>query len=590
MDHRRPRGMIYIVGSGPAGIASARALLTRGLEVTMLDAGLDLEPERAEVVRRLGSLPPERWSNSDRDYLRDGPAPTVRGILRKGIYGSTYPYRPLGDTPLVEESADVGAVPSYARGGLSNVWGAGVLPYAEDKFANWPVSRADLAPHFEAVLRMLPLAGAPDRRERRFPLYTEDLGPLDLSQQASAFLGDLEGRGNELEQAGFAFGRSRLAVRTRPAGADAGCVYCGLCLHGCPYRLIYSTAATLDTFIAEEPRFHYVPGVVVQRVREAGTTVTIEGTDGTGMPRSFVGTRVFLACGTLSTTRVVLESMRAYETPVRFKDSQYFLVPVLRRAAVSDVESESLHTMCQLFLRWQPPFAARATHLSVYTYNGFYRQAIERMLGPTSLLIGTLLPPVLSRLLIIQGHLPCNLSASITARLVRERPRRAGEAAPFGGRHLEISRRAEGGRAGACSSPAAHARRGSQTADKNWQARERFLHWGQPADEPNTATLRDRRTRATVQIRAYSRRRRKRLSVDSRHTHYAHGHGQRAPHRVRRGLALQYRGPRPLATADGLHPTGRRSPSDLLMESPTQQAEEWRGSVPRPFRSARTTA
>ena len=413
--------MIYIVGSGPAGIASARALLTRGLEVTMLDAGLDLEPERAEVVRRLGSLPPERWSNSDRDYLRDGPAPTVRGILRKGIYGSTYPYRPLGDTPLVEESADVGAVPSYARGGLSNVWGAGVLPYAEDEFANWPVSRADLAPHFEAVLRMLPLAGAPDRLERRFPLYTEDLGPLDLSQQASAFLGDLEGRGNELEQAGFAFGRSRLAVRTRPAGADAGCVYCGLCLHGCPYRLIYSTAATLDTFIAEEPRFHYVPGVVVHRVREAGTTVTIEGTDGTGMPRSFVGTRVFLACGTLSTTRVVLESMRAYETPVRFKDSQYFLVPVLRRAAVSDVESESLHTMCQLFLRWQPPFAARATHLSVYTYNGFYRQAIERMLGPTSLLIGTLLPPVLSRLLIIQGHLPCNLSTSITARLVRER-------------------------------------------------------------------------------------------------------------------------------------------------------------------------
>ena len=45
--------MIAVLGSGPAGVASARALLDRGLEVTLYDAGVRLEPEREAVVERL---------------------------------------------------------------------------------------------------------------------------------------------------------------------------------------------------------------------------------------------------------------------------------------------------------------------------------------------------------------------------------------------------------------------------------------------------------------------------------------------------------------------------------------------------------
>ena len=37
--------MHYVIGSGPAGVACSAALLARGDEVTMLDAGLTLEPD-----------------------------------------------------------------------------------------------------------------------------------------------------------------------------------------------------------------------------------------------------------------------------------------------------------------------------------------------------------------------------------------------------------------------------------------------------------------------------------------------------------------------------------------------------------------
>ena len=42
--------MHCVIGFGPAGVACARALLARGANVLMLDAGLELEPERAAIA------------------------------------------------------------------------------------------------------------------------------------------------------------------------------------------------------------------------------------------------------------------------------------------------------------------------------------------------------------------------------------------------------------------------------------------------------------------------------------------------------------------------------------------------------------
>ncbi len=44
--------MHCVIGSGPAGVACAKALLARGATVLMLDAGIGLEPGRAQIVRQ----------------------------------------------------------------------------------------------------------------------------------------------------------------------------------------------------------------------------------------------------------------------------------------------------------------------------------------------------------------------------------------------------------------------------------------------------------------------------------------------------------------------------------------------------------
>jgi len=414
--------MHYVVGSGPAGIACTRALLDAGKEVTVLDAGLELEPERAAAVERLGALRPDAWPATEVEQLRNQAAPGAGGVPQKQTYGSSFPYRQVGVTPLVEGLASIGAMPSYARGGFSNVWGAGALPYADEELADWPITAADLAPHHRAVLDAMPLAAVDDGLADAFPLHTEHAEALEPSRQAAAFLDDLNRGRDALAARGLTFGRSRLAVRARPANGDAGCVYCGLCLHGCPYRLIYNSAATLEA-LRSHPRCRYTPGVVIDRVRESGDGVRLEGRRLEGAPCTFDGARAFLAAGVLSTTRITLASMRAAGgdagAGVELKDSQYFLLPLLRYAGTPGVASEAMHTMCQIFLRLQLPAIGRhAAHLSVYTYNDLYERAAAQLAGPLAPLARGALRPLVSRLVVVQGHLHSEISSTIRATLL----------------------------------------------------------------------------------------------------------------------------------------------------------------------------
>src|SRR5205823_5583498 len=103
------------------------------------------------------------------------------------------------------------------------------------------------------------------------------------------------------------------AVRAGARQGQSGCVYCGLCMYGCPHELIYNSSETLAS-LRKNPNFTYIPNVIVRRLSETMDAVTIDSIDAHSRePRSFSGERALLACGVVSTTRLLLESMRAYD-------------------------------------------------------------------------------------------------------------------------------------------------------------------------------------------------------------------------------------------------------------------------------------
>ena len=404
--------MIYVVGSGPAGVAATMALTSRGHHVTVLDVGLSLEPERELTVARMAARQPAQWAAADLATVKESMVPAASGVPLKVLHGSDFPYREA-DRHLPRDATGVGLLPSFAKGGFGNVWGAAALPYLPDELGDWPVKGDELADHFARVLSFVGLSGAEDDLAERFPTYTDRLESLPVSRQAEAFLDTLRRNRDALRARGFLFGRARLAVAARNAGGRE-CERCALCMFGCPYGLIYNPAVTLGELVASG-KVTYVPGVVVCRYTERDGEVRIEGRDRrTGEPVHYVGSRLYVAGGTLSTTKLHLESIGAYDHELVVRDSQYFLLPMLSYAGPRDVFDEGLHTLSQAFVEvFDPDLSAHSVHLQVYTYNELYRQAIRATLRAAYPAFRPVSSAFLRRMLLIQGYLHADLSGEI---------------------------------------------------------------------------------------------------------------------------------------------------------------------------------
>ena len=411
--------MFVVVGSGPSGVSCAHALLDAGAEVTMLDAGFELEPDRRarlDAVSRSG--PQAGGGRHTLDFIRDGVAVAASGIPLKLAYGSSFPYRLPAGVSIAPEG--VAAKPSFARGGFSNVWGASMLPFGDEEMTGWPIKAADLEPHYRAVLRLMPFAARRDRLEHEFPLHHDAPAALRLSAQTTAFLADAEVAASSLEDHGIRFGASRLAVQA-DSGNGQGCVYCALCMYGCPYGFIYNSSDTLDA-LREHPRFTYRSGILVNQLHETRHGVLLSGLElDARAPWRMRAEAVFLACGTVSTARVLMATLDAYERPLRAVDNCYFLLPWLRYRNRAGPD-EAMHTLAQAFVEISDPrLGPHTAHLQVYSYNELYRQQVRNVLKALDRLFGDAVDRhVLGRMLLIQGYLHSDLSAGIDLTLRRD--------------------------------------------------------------------------------------------------------------------------------------------------------------------------
>src|SRR5438034_2494357 len=211
---------IAVIGSGPAGLHAATALLNRGVQVTVIDTGEMLPPDEQTVADTLAASDPGAWPSELVEAARRNPTIGRHGLPKKLLFGSDFIYAADRDfAPTRVLVAGRAPLPTFAQGGFSTVWGGASLPADDCDIADWPVRRADLAPYYKQVLEDMPLTGGGGTLDRAFPTYTQCLGDLDPGAQGRSLLGDLDRARDRLLAMGSYYGRARLAVRT---SADAG--------------------------------------------------------------------------------------------------------------------------------------------------------------------------------------------------------------------------------------------------------------------------------------------------------------------------------------------------------------------------------
>src|SRR5207244_3142002 len=144
---------------------------------------------------------------------------------------------------------------------------------------------------------------------------------------------------------GSYYGRARLAVRTTAGAGGRGCARCGLCFAGCPWDAIYSTAPRIRA-MAAGLAVEYWQGEAAVDLAEGddGVTITLVSTSGGGRRRERFDA-VFVAAGPINSTRLILAARRLFDQRIELKESQKFVLPMLRAADAPGALDESINTL-----------------------------------------------------------------------------------------------------------------------------------------------------------------------------------------------------------------------------------------------------
>jgi len=244
---------VCVVGSGPSGAACAFGLVKAGIDVTMLDVGLQLEKSLRDLTQKTTDIDKETFLGRVRQQRKL----TTRGsyIPAKLPFGSDYAYRHTDATRLQIDKGTT-LVSSLALGGLSNAWGANVCLLAPHDMVDWPLCESDFTPYFKELEKFVDVAGSSnDAVNELYGPTIEQRESYPLGLQGEYILSNVYQNAERLKRTNLYCGRAKLAIGRRYATNGEGCVSCGMCMHGCPYNAIFSSTDIIER-LKHDANFH----------------------------------------------------------------------------------------------------------------------------------------------------------------------------------------------------------------------------------------------------------------------------------------------------------------------------------------------
>ncbi len=347
---------IAIVGAGASAVGACLGLAP-GSDITVLDVGKPLGPLRKQMAA------PPPWSDSLYRTAHTAARTAGAGLFPQKQYFGSLPSRyPNAASVYLSE----------VFGGLTRFWGACMLPFTPHDLRDWPITALQLRPHYEKVLREVPVAGQDDGMAAYFGHGFVNAESIAIPGVLSRLVAAVHGRG------GFVAGKSRLALRT---AAPDGCTYCGHCFYGCYCDAIYSAHTTLSR-LAAAGRICYrsglrvlsvdaAPGAVHLRIAATGQTVEQLAFD-----------RVILCAGCIETTRITAVSYGLQGSHLPIRENPMFIFPLLYTGHSSGEEDVTRSIALSNVLLGLPQEAqASYIHMQVYPLSSYIWNHLVLRLG-----------------------------------------------------------------------------------------------------------------------------------------------------------------------------------------------------------------
>jgi hypothetical protein len=181
---------------------------------------------------------------------------------------------------------------------------------------------------------------------------------------------------------------------------------------GCPYGLIYSASQTFDRLRAQGA-VQYTPGVLATRIGQddRGPFVYFKNL-ASGQFSTIHAERVFVACGGIGSTRLVIGSLPNAPTRIEMPESIQFAVPFLSARSTGDPRTQNAFTLNQFnVLISFDSEDYHTSHIHCYPYNPAVLAALPDPLR--NRLASPVTAQMLGRLTIGLGYLPSWASPTI---------------------------------------------------------------------------------------------------------------------------------------------------------------------------------
>ena len=273
---------ILIIGSGPSAVAAAAMFIELGKKPCIVDAGAipDSDAENLKTRRRNGE------TNANQGGLAKN--------QEKTWFNSAFSYEQHAKSN-VEYSKDVLVRGSFAKGGLSTVWGA--TSSMTWDYSSWPTSCIPSEADIAFVSKILNPSTTTD-------CCSEDCGNREIPGSVNSSLLQKTFTENDREDL-FSVEASKLAISSK--AEESGCVVCGSCLNGCAWDAIWQSRSIVDTWLAQG-KIDYLPGVYVEKLNEYENKVEINVKSLRNIETSLYAKKVIVAAGVIPTGAILLRS------------------------------------------------------------------------------------------------------------------------------------------------------------------------------------------------------------------------------------------------------------------------------------------
>lgn len=273
-----------VIGSGPSGISCAVGLLQSGNSVTLVDAGSDNSRSLEKVRTRFAQLP---FKAALKEVITGESISTIESVNHptKNLLGIKMRE---GNTLNSIEQQALGVRTSHEIGGLSNVWGATLLPLNMSEIWKNLI--------FESPVEEL-------------------LSKLEIPRTHEIPSTPFNGEFHQMPLAIFTSGTKK-------------CLNTGICIAGCPQDAIYSSIHTLEK-LKKHKNFKLVTDCKIEKLIYDGRNIfSAQGKIQGDQKINISADKIYLACGPIGSFEILARS-GLVEPNAIMKDSAMTIIPTI---------------------------------------------------------------------------------------------------------------------------------------------------------------------------------------------------------------------------------------------------------------------